>query len=185
MNGQTGWAVSKIGPTRRNGRFPLFHRAPVLKWVWLLLNDAQAEQFQVLDEKEGFLTAGKGGDMIISLGFGFKNTIQRIGGTRPAANTVIAGLPHESPCAIRQRTILYGNVLLRKPPSAFPHLRDADLVEGRRTHAEFSRPVMARETRLELRPLARRRVSKGAITDGFQAAERRSKVATPKSVSVL
>jgi hypothetical protein len=70
-----------------------------LIWVWLLWNDAQMAQFQVLDEKEGFQTVGKTGDMIISLGFRFKNAIQRIGGTRPAAEYRDRPFAHTNPRA--------------------------------------------------------------------------------------
>ena len=70
-----------------------------MKRVWLLYDDAQTAQFQALAEKEGFPTVGKGGDMIISLGFRFKNGIQRFGGTRPATDTVIAGPPTPIPIA--------------------------------------------------------------------------------------
>jgi hypothetical protein len=68
-----------------------------LIWVWLLWNDAEVAHFQVLDEEARISGAGKAGDMIISPDFGSKNAIQRIGGTRPAADPVIAGPPTQIP----------------------------------------------------------------------------------------
>jgi hypothetical protein len=57
-------------------------------------------QYQTLEEKEEFLKVGKTGDMIISLGFAFKNATQRIGETPPATENKLAVSPTSVPVAL-------------------------------------------------------------------------------------
>jgi hypothetical protein len=103
----------------------------LLIWVRLLWNNAQAAQFQVLDEICGFLIVGKGGDMIISLGFRSKNAVQRLGGTRPAADTVIAGAPTRVPLASSRQNNSTKKCSSAKASRVSHSVRGSDSVEGR------------------------------------------------------
>jgi hypothetical protein len=119
--------------------------------VWLLWNDAQMAQFQVLDEKVGFPTVGKTGDMIISLGFRFKNAIQRIGGTRPAAEYRDRPFAHTSPASITKQFYNEMFCLGTRPRPPFAHLGIQTLSKAEDLSGEFLASAVATTTSLELR----------------------------------
>ena len=121
--------------------------------------------------------------MVISPGFRFEDAIRRVGGTRPAADTVIVGPTTRITLAPFTTKQFYTKMFQGESRSAAAHCRDAEVVEGQGLiyNRESSSAGAATETSRGRRPLVRRRISKVPLTRRIPSADRRRKVATPIS----
>ena len=87
--------------------------------------------------------------MIISLGFRFKNVIQRIGGTRPAAEYRDRRFAHTSPAGITKQ--FYNEMFCFESRPAFVHLGIWTLSKAEDLSGEFPASAVATTTSPELR----------------------------------